>query len=156
MFTGLVSAVGRLSSLQDGRLRVTFDPAWTEGDPLVAGESVAVNGCCLTVVDWGSDWADFELSEETFRRTTFSEVPNSSPCLQGEVEVVEVFPSPGSQEKVPCDSKGDEVDKTPSVSLRLTPPPPASRQVEELDASPNLLPLRSRGRWRAKRDGGGS
>ena len=72
MFTGLVSAVGRYASLQEGRLRVLFSSEWTDGDPLAAGESVAVNGCCLTVVDWGSDWADFELSEETFRRTTFS------------------------------------------------------------------------------------
>ena len=41
------------------------------------------------------------------------------------------FPSPGSQEKVAGLSQTDEVDGTPSVSLRLTPPP--SRQVEEVD-----------------------
>ena len=44
-------------------------------------------------------------------------------------------PSPGSQEKVSSVSETDEVETTPSVSLGLPPPPPASRQVEELDAS---------------------
>ncbi|MEJ5170924.1 MAG: riboflavin synthase, partial [Fimbriimonadales bacterium] len=40
------------------------------GHPWTIGESVAVNGCCLTVVD-ATDGLRFDLSEETIRRTSF-------------------------------------------------------------------------------------
>jgi riboflavin synthase len=72
MFTGLVEEVGRLhrSEKVPGGMRFEI------GAPLLApelasGESVAVNGVCLTVTRRTADrwWAD--LSGETVRRTTF-------------------------------------------------------------------------------------
>ena len=51
MFTGLIQKIGRVKRVSRGKglvLEFAFDP-WPE--PLVKGESVAVNGVCLTVVD---------------------------------------------------------------------------------------------------------
>jgi riboflavin synthase len=72
MFTGLVEGRGTVESLDqraagDGaRLRVTT--GWPAGS-LAIGDSVAVNGCCVTVVELGDGWFDAELVAETLRRT---------------------------------------------------------------------------------------
>lgn len=67
MFTGLVQAVGSVRSLVDGRLTVEAPDAWP-GDPWVEGESVSVDGCCLTLLRAETPLA-FDLSPETLRRT---------------------------------------------------------------------------------------
>lgn len=67
MFTGLVQAVGSVRSVGDGRLVVDPPDAWP-GDPWQTGESVAVNGCCLTVTGDAPPLA-FDLSAETLART---------------------------------------------------------------------------------------
>jgi riboflavin synthase len=68
MFTGIIQTVGVVRSLQNGLLIV--DPKEIPGgDPWRLGESVAISGCCLTIVDF-SDGLHFDLSEETERRTS--------------------------------------------------------------------------------------
>lgn len=70
MFTGLIEAAGTVQSLQsrgsDGALLVIGMPFARE---LSMGESVAVNGCCLTVTDREDGTASFDLLEETLSRT---------------------------------------------------------------------------------------
>lgn len=81
MFTGLIQAKGRIESRVGGRLVVSARGAW-EGDPLVHGESIAVNGCCLTLVGMEEGMA-FDLSEETFARTSLGELhPGSEVNLE--------------------------------------------------------------------------
>ena len=70
MFTGLIEAVGSVRSLTNGRLTLDLPESPWPNDPLLLGESVAVNGCCLTVVAT-ENGVEFDLSEETIRRTTF-------------------------------------------------------------------------------------
>ncbi len=67
MFTGLVQAVGRVASLTGSRLEVDADGAWPN-DPLQTGESIAVNGACLTALDEAAR-LKFDLSPETLSRT---------------------------------------------------------------------------------------
>lgn len=74
MFTGLIQAVGQVEMHGGLRLRVTFDPSWMSGDPLQLGESVAVNGVCLTVVEFSETSMDFDLSEETLARTSLGQL----------------------------------------------------------------------------------
>ena len=76
MFTGIVQAVGRARSLQSGRLCVDPPDAWP-GDAWEVGESVAVNGCCLTLVS-GSDGLEFDLSAETLARTALGGLTRGS------------------------------------------------------------------------------
>lgn len=87
MFTGLVQGVGRLAGREmragDARLRIGFGDfaagGLHSGDPrsdgLAIGESIAVNGVCLTVV--AHDGAGFEAdaSSETLALTTLGRLP---------------------------------------------------------------------------------
>ncbi|MEN9822925.1 MAG: riboflavin synthase [Ilumatobacteraceae bacterium] len=72
MFTGIVEEMGEVDAYDptpDGaRLRIRAQQV-LEGVGL--GDSIAVNGCCLTVVDSGPDWWVADLSNETLERTTF-------------------------------------------------------------------------------------
>lgn len=67
MFTGLVQAVGSVRSLVDGRMTVDAPDAWP-GDHWTEGESVAVDGCCLTLLRAEAPLT-FDLSPETLQRT---------------------------------------------------------------------------------------
>lgn len=73
VFTGIVQAVGSVVSFEDGVLIVDpLSPSFLEGG-FEAGESISVNGCCLTVVDGSTvDNLKFELSPETIARTAFA------------------------------------------------------------------------------------
>ena len=79
MFTGIVEHVGRVESLntaldgaaQSSRLRVNAGPLAAS---LAISNSVAVNGCCLTVVEISGETFAADLSSETLRRTSFGEI----------------------------------------------------------------------------------
>jgi riboflavin synthase len=75
MFTGLVQALGRVERVRDENAGRRLTLAWpglgASGDPLALGESVAVNGCCLTVVEAGPGGDRFvvQAGPETLLRT---------------------------------------------------------------------------------------
>lgn len=75
MFTGIVEHVGTVASLETGadggRLHVDAGPL--AASLSVAG-SIAVNGCCLTVVETADAVFAADLSPETLRRTSFGEM----------------------------------------------------------------------------------
>jgi len=73
MFTGIVTAVGAVDAVRrDGdRLALTIRVPW---DDLTVGESVAVNGACLTIVDRGPDWFVVEAVVTTRGRTRFGDM----------------------------------------------------------------------------------
>lgn len=81
MFTGLVQAVGRLDTREprggDARLRIGFGglPA---GD-IAIGESIAVNGACLTVVGFDASGFEADTSNETLALTTLGALPVGAP-----------------------------------------------------------------------------
>ena len=64
MLTGLVREVGRVVSFEDGRLRIESSLAAAIGD------SVSIDGCCLTVVDGDRRTLAFDVVPETLARTT--------------------------------------------------------------------------------------
>ncbi|NOZ42460.1 MAG: riboflavin synthase [Alphaproteobacteria bacterium] len=69
MFTGIITDVGTVSSLDHKgdtriRLRTGYDTATID-----IGASIACSGVCLTVVDKGDDWFAVEASAETLSRT---------------------------------------------------------------------------------------
>lgn len=77
MFTGIIENLGKIKSLKrtgaNGKLRIGFAGAAQMTSDLKIGSSIAVNGCCLTAVEIGSDFFCADLSEETLRRTSFAE-----------------------------------------------------------------------------------
>ena len=67
MFTGIVEELGKVGARDGSRLRINASMV-LEGSDL--GASIAVNGCCLTVVATdGSTYWDADVSEETYSRT---------------------------------------------------------------------------------------
>jgi len=70
VFTGLVEAVGRIERTVDEEAGKRFTIAWPGlVEPLALGESVAVNGCCLSVVSTEGDAFDVQAGPETLLRT---------------------------------------------------------------------------------------
>src|SRR4051794_7817152 len=74
MFTGLVESMGvvqRVEADADGCRLVLSAPF---GSELTLGESVAINGCCLTVVQSDNRVCSFQAGPETLRRTNLGEL----------------------------------------------------------------------------------
>ena len=74
MFTGLIQRIGTVKRVSRGRglvLEFQFEP-WLE--PLVKGESVSVNGTCLTVADCDATRFTADVLRETELRTGLAEL----------------------------------------------------------------------------------
>jgi riboflavin synthase len=75
MFTGLVESLGEVRRIEPdgaGRLFVVAEPRMAP--ELNVGDSVAVNGACLTVVRHDRETASFQAGPETLRRTNLGEL----------------------------------------------------------------------------------
>jgi riboflavin synthase len=76
MFTGLVEALGRVEGVREEessrRLTVLW-PGVDPTDPLTVGESIAVNGCCLTVVAVEGNGFVVQVGPETLLRTNLGD-----------------------------------------------------------------------------------
>ena len=71
MFTGIVEEVGTVSVCQDYGLSVKAEKVT---DDLRLGDSIAVNGTCLTVVEFDKSQFKVDLAPETLRRTSLGEL----------------------------------------------------------------------------------
>ena len=73
MFTGIIESLGKVESIQsvggDVRLRIQTDMDMSD---VHLGDSIATNGICLTVIDWGSNWYSADVSRESLNRTTLA------------------------------------------------------------------------------------
>src|SRR5688500_4785196 len=70
MFTGLIEAVGEIVEVKPTPAGVRLRLSTTLAPELVAGESLAVNGVCLTVVAADADGVHADVSPETVRVST--------------------------------------------------------------------------------------
>ena len=71
MFTGLIEEVGRVIGNRGARLQINAPKIAKD---VRAGDSVAVNGCCLTVTSRTRDQMGFDLLEETLDRTNLKQL----------------------------------------------------------------------------------
>ena len=72
MFTGIVQAVARIAAAEpkgDG-LRIAVDIGIRDVADVRLGDSIAINGCCLTIVEINGSTLAFDVSAETLRCTT--------------------------------------------------------------------------------------
>lgn len=80
MFTGIVEEVGRVSGLHDYRFVINAEKALTD---VKIGDSISVNGACLTVVEFDDRSFAVDLAPETLRRTSLGEAgPGSAVNLE--------------------------------------------------------------------------
>jgi riboflavin synthase len=76
MFTGIVEELGRFQFRHGDRYRFA---AVAVLDGAAAGDSIAVNGACLTLVDRGDGWWVADVSDETVRRTNLGALAPGDP-----------------------------------------------------------------------------
>jgi riboflavin synthase len=84
MFTGIVEEAGKVAMFEEGpsSWKLIIEAA-TVRDDVGIGDSLAVNGCCLTVVSLEENRVGFDLLEETVRLTCFRQLgPGSAVNLE--------------------------------------------------------------------------
>lgn len=80
MFTGIIAAVGKVTSVQQqgGDLRLLIDGGKLDLSDVALGDSIAVNGVCLTVVAMEQVRLAFDVSRESLARTSLGQVRTGS------------------------------------------------------------------------------
>ena len=69
MFTGIIEELGIIRLITTNRIQIECKNITSD---IKLGDSIAVNGVCLTVVDFGKDFFTADISQETIKVTTFS------------------------------------------------------------------------------------
>jgi len=79
MFTGLIEAVGKVVGIErhGAAARLTVEAPFPPAE-ISLGDSIAVNGVCLTVVGKGGGTFTFDVSPETIDRTAFRRLKSGS------------------------------------------------------------------------------
>ena len=80
MFTGIVEELGAVRAIvpNEGGARIEIDAATVLTDAEI-GASIAVNGCCLTVVELHDDWWAADAVTETLDRTSLGGLTAGAP-----------------------------------------------------------------------------
>ena len=137
MFTGLVESVGQLSAVVEqppGRRLVIAAPSFRDADPtrdVKLGDSIAINGCCLTVVEIDGDELSFEAGEETLSRTNLGELTAGSTVnLERSLAVGDRMGGHYVTGHVDCVGQLIErVDDPPWANLKFSVPAPFAQQI---------------------------
>jgi riboflavin synthase len=126
MFTGIVEELGSVISREGAKLRLRATQVLEDAKQ---GDSIAVNGCCLTVVDQGEDWWEADVTDESYARTNLGDLAPGDPVnlerpvrvqdrlgghlVQGHVDAVGeiVRPVPDLQVRMPAELLRYVVDK---------------------------------------------
>ena len=125
MFTGIVEELGQVARRDGGRLRIEAEVVTSDAG---MGDSIAVNGTCLTVVALGEGWWEADVVDETFDRTTLGTLATGDPVnLERPVRVTDRLGGHIVQGHV--DGVGRVV--TPAPDLRITVPADLLRYVVE-------------------------
>ncbi|MBM3131929.1 MAG: riboflavin synthase [Chloroflexi bacterium] len=130
MFTGIVEEVGRVKSGGRGRLTISARKV-LEGTKL--GDSIAVNGACLTVVEMTDGAFSIEVMPETERRTSLGSLRPGDPVnLERALAVGARLGGHFVQGHV--DGTGKVLSLAPegsAVLMRVSAPPPVMRYIVE-------------------------
>jgi riboflavin synthase len=117
MFTGIVEELGSVEHRERGRLRFGCRRVL---DDVVLGASIAVNGCCLTVVAWDSDagWWEADVTQETFDRTQLGDLKPGDPVnLERPVRLEDRLGGHLVQGHV--DAVGEIIEPVPDLHVRV-------------------------------------
>jgi riboflavin synthase len=81
MFTGIILAIGKIKAIQPkgGDCRLIIDTGKLSLRECALGDSIAVNGVCLTAVELGEHYFCADVSNETLSRTTLKTATTGTP-----------------------------------------------------------------------------
>jgi riboflavin synthase len=114
MFTGIVEELGRLDAREGQRFTFTAEVVTEDAE---IGGSIAVNGCCLTVVEAGPGWWRADVVDETLSRTTLGDLAPGDPVnLERPVRLVDRLGGHLVQGHV--DGVGEVVAPAPDLVVR--------------------------------------
>ena len=115
MFTGIVEELGSVRARDGGTFEFT---AKTVLDGVALGDSIAINGVCLTVTAYGDEWFAADAVDETLRRSALDDLDVGDPVnlerpvrlidrlgghlVQGHVDGVGVIRTPAPDLAVSC------------------------------------------------------
>ena len=115
MFTGIVEELGRLRR-RDGQ-RFEIEASLVLEDAKI-GDSVAHNGCCLTIVDIADGWYAVDAVDETLRRTNLGDLQAGDPInLERPVRPNDRLGGHIVQGHV--DAVGEVVEPAPELRVRM-------------------------------------
>ncbi|MCY7300883.1 MAG: riboflavin synthase [Ilumatobacteraceae bacterium] len=115
MFTGIVEEMGSVAAFEGTRLRIT---ARLVLEDVKLGDSIAVNGCCLTLVEQGDGWWEADVSDETLARTSLRGITVGSPLnLERSVRLADRLGGHLVQGHV--DGVGEVVQPVPDLQVRI-------------------------------------
>ena len=119
MFTGIIEELGTVVSREGPRLRIA---ATTVLDDITMGASIAVNGCCLTVVGWDAKecWWEADVVEETYACTALGALaPGDRVNLERPVRLIDRLGGHLVQGHV--DGVGEILSPAPYLHVRTHP-----------------------------------
>jgi len=115
MFTGIVEEMGNVAAFEDARLRIA---AQLVLEDVHLGDSIAVNGCCLTLVAQGDGWWEADVSDETLARTSLRGITVGSPLnLERSVRLADRLGGHLVQGHV--DGVGEVLQPVPDLQVRI-------------------------------------
>ncbi|HEX5339888.1 MAG TPA: riboflavin synthase [Gammaproteobacteria bacterium] len=133
MFTGIVQTVGKIAQLEarGGDVRIGIEAETSNVDSLNVGDSIAVNGCCLTVIERSSGRFAADASNETLALTTLG---NLAPGSRVNLETALTLATPlgGHLVSGHVDGVGtvrSRHEDARSIRLRIELPPSLARYV---------------------------
>lgn len=166
MFTGIVEELGSVISREGPKLRLAASLVLTDVE---LGASIAVNGCCLTVVAWDAEegWWEADVTQESYDRTQLGDLEPGSPVnlerpvrledrlgghlVQGHVDTVGeiVNPAPDLKVKVPASLDRYLVEKgsvtVDGISLTIVDPAPDGFTVAVIPHTAEVTTLGHKG-----------
>jgi riboflavin synthase len=115
MFTGIVEELGRVVEIGPNRLTLTGDVVLQDAS---IGDSIAVNGTCLTLVEQGGGKWVADVSDETWARTNLRDLAVGDPVnLERPVRVEDRLGGHVVQGHV--DAVGVVVEPAPDLRVRM-------------------------------------
>jgi riboflavin synthase len=115
MFTGIVEELGTIESIEGSRVRIRASVVLEDAK---VGDSTAVNGCCLTVVELGDTWWEADISDETFQRTNLGDLTSGDVVnLERPVRLLDRLGGHLVQGHV--DAVGEIVTPAPDLRVRM-------------------------------------
>ena len=135
MFTGIVEELGRVRTItaSEGGARLDVECQRVLDDAEI-GASIAVNGCCVTVVEWGEGWWAADAVTESLERTALGTLkPGDSVNLERPMRLSDRLGGHLVQGHVDAVGRIESRDPLPdgSTRVRFSAPPDLLRYVAE-------------------------